>query len=61
MLKYFRRRRPTHRAEPAPEVSKQDKIIAAHHGLTVQAWVALPALAKADLRESVAFELRAAS
>lgn len=46
MLKYFRRRRPTHRAEPAPEVSKQDN---------------LPALAKADLRESVAFELRAAS
>ncbi|QDG61223.1 hypothetical protein [Pseudarthrobacter sp. NIBRBAC000502771] len=59
MLRYFRRRRPQHRAETP--VSPQDKLIAAHHGYTPERWAQLPALVKQDLRESVAWELREAS
>lgn len=59
MLQYFRRRRPQHRPE-AP-VSPQDKLIAAHHHLSPEQWAKLPVRAKQDLRESVAWELRAAS
>lgn len=58
-VSWFRRRRPQHRATPL--VSTQDRIIAAHHGLTPEQWAAKPALVQQDLRETVAFELRAAS
>ena len=60
MLKFFRRRRPAHRAVVV-QIDPADRVIAAHHGLSPEQWNGLPALVKADLRESVAFELRAAS
>lgn len=62
-VSWFRRRRPQHRATaaPAPLVSTADKIIAAHHGLTEEQWAAKPALVQQDHRETVAFEMRAAS
>ena len=60
MLKSFKRRSPAHRAQPV-QVSPEDRVIAAHHGLTPEQWDALPALVKQDKRESVAFELRQAS
>jgi hypothetical protein len=60
-VSWFRRRRPQHRAVPAPAVSTQDKIIAAHHGISEQKWGALPASRQRELRDTVAFELRAAS
>lgn len=60
MLRYFRRRRPQHRAT-APLVSTEDRIIAAHHGRTPEEWAKLPPRVQQDLRETVAFELRAAS
>ena len=59
-VSWFRRRRPAHRATPVA-VSPQDRVIAAHHGYTPERWAQLPALVKQDLRESVAWELRAAS
>ena len=63
MLQYFRRRRPQHRATPAQVVVLEpaDRIIAAHHKLSPERWDKLPAGEKQKLRESVAWELRAAS
>jgi hypothetical protein len=63
ILKFFRRRSPRHLAvtRPAVDVSTKDRLIAAYHGLTPEQWDDLPAIAKQDLRESVAWELRAAS
>jgi hypothetical protein len=51
----FKRRRP----EPAPvKYSHADIITAYLNGLTLDAWDALPALVKKDLRESVAHAQR---
>ena len=62
MRNIFKRRRPaTHRATPAPILAPADQIIAAYHRLSAEQFTALPALVKADLRESIAWELRAAS
>jgi hypothetical protein len=61
MIRWFRSRRPAHRVAPAPAVSTQDKLIAAHHGISEQKWAALPASRQRELRDTVAFELRAAS
>jgi hypothetical protein len=61
MIRWFRSRRPAHRATPAPDVSPQDRVIAAHHGISEQKWAALPASRQRELRDMVAFELRAAS
>lgn len=51
MIKLFKSRRP---APPAPaEVATADRLIAAYHGKTPEQWLDLPAIVKADLRESV--------
>ncbi len=60
MITWFKRRRPSHRATPVT-ISTADRIVAAHHHLTPEQWAALPAMAQADMRESVAWEMRAAS
>lgn len=60
MIRIFKRRIPTHRAEVV-QISTQDRVIAAHHRLTPEEWDALPAIVKQDKRETVAWELRAAS
>ena len=61
MRNFFKRNRPAHRATPAPILAPADQIIAAYHRLTPAQWAVLPAMVKADLRESVAWELRGAS
>lgn len=60
MLKFFKRRSPAHRAEVV-QISTSDRVIAALSGYTEQEWDALPAIVKQDKRETVAWELRAAS
>lgn len=60
MLKFFRKRRPAHRAEVA-QISTSDRIIAALSGYTPEQWDALPAIVKQDKRETVAWEIRSAS
>ena len=52
--------RPAHRAVVV-QISTQDRVIAALSGYTPEEWDALPALVKQDKRETVAWELRAAS
>jgi hypothetical protein len=59
-VSWFRRRRPQHRAVPAPAVSTQDKIIAAHLVVSDQKWGALRASRLRERRDTVGFELRAA-
>jgi hypothetical protein len=54
MTRWFRSRRP--QPTPAPEkASGEDTMVAYLNGLTLTEWIALPALAKVDLRESVAY------
>lgn len=60
MLKLFKRRRPAHKAQPI-QISPEDRLIAALHGLTPERRNELPPLAKADKREQVAWETRQAS
>jgi hypothetical protein len=53
MTRWFRSRRP--QPTPAPEkVSGEDIMVAFLNGLSRAEWIALPALAKQNLRESVA-------
>ena len=52
MLRYFRRRRPQHRAEPV-RPSFEDRLIAAHWGFTENQWAALPEKVKAVKRDQV--------
>ena len=62
MLRFFKRRRPQHRAErPVVEVSTSDRIVAAYYRLTPEQWAEKPAIVKADMREQVAWETRQAS
>jgi hypothetical protein len=49
MLRFFRRRRPQHRAEPV--VSLPDVLVARYHRITPAHFANLPALVQVDLRE----------
>lgn len=61
-IRWFRKRRPAHRAAPVvAQISTSDRIIAALSGYTPEQWDALPAIVKQDKRETVAWELRSAS
>ena len=59
MIRLFKRRRP----EPVPTIpiSRGDITVAFLSGLTLAEWDALPAMAKADLRENVTHAIRTTS
>ena len=49
MIRFFRKRRPQHRAEPV--VSLQDARVAKFHRITPAHFATLPAIVQVDLRE----------
>lgn len=52
MLKFFKRRRPAHRAELV-QISLEDLLVARWWGYSVDEWNKLPALVKVDKREQI--------
>lgn len=54
MIRIFKRRRPTHRAELV-KLGIQDLLVARWWGYTPEQWDKLPALVKVDKREQVVY------